>query len=339
MKLFYRDSLSELRQAVYAVFKTAVFLHRQSSGYADQDGFLGRTIVSSMHSMKSNSRQLFMSGDERVLGQLHVSRYDNNSSEVLKKQQEGRRLASTNAGGDRVAASNKNRNLKKPVAPSDGKTITSLSIGAAATTNAGMSAAGAFKGTPAANSVNGGVGKPATGAGTKLVVTPGNKEKGGSAIPATDEDIKKVKNYQCIFPSQARRDDTRLSRRNRADRKSAQRRKPRVVIVTRNSSSPVDSAVRKLSRLSEEELRSLFVKRGAESAEICCDFSPSRFVSSVPAGEYSKKERNMQKTRAYADLFWDVDICVGIHGAGLTNCALGREGDAAYSNHICLHTV
>ena len=82
---------------------------------------------------------------------------------------------------------------------------------------------------------------------------------------------------------------------------------PRVVIVTRNATLPLSDASRRLTRRSEQLLLTAFRERGA-SAVICCDFS---IVDSVP------------KLLSY---FGHMDICVGIHGAGLSNCILGKEG-------------
>jgi hypothetical protein len=82
---------------------------------------------------------------------------------------------------------------------------------------------------------------------------------------------------------------------------------PRVVIVTRNLTAPDDSPYRKLSRASEEGLVKAFQQRGA-SAVICCDF---KYVNTVP------------KLLSY---FGHMDICIGIHGAGMSNCIFGKEG-------------
>ena len=83
--------------------------------------------------------------------------------------------------------------------------------------------------------------------------------------------------------------------------------RPKVVIVTRNATQPLTSPGRKLSLRSEEQLLQAFQQRGFTAA-ICCDY---KVVNSVDA---------------FLDYFLDVDICVGVHGAGLANCALGSHG-------------
>lgn len=81
---------------------------------------------------------------------------------------------------------------------------------------------------------------------------------------------------------------------------------PRVVIVTRNMTGGPYAPARKVAWRSELELRSIFEDRGAK-AVICCDFD---VVNTVP------------KLMTY---FGFVDICVGVHGAGLSNCALAPD--------------
>lgn len=83
--------------------------------------------------------------------------------------------------------------------------------------------------------------------------------------------------------------------------------RPKVIIITRGGPGSQSPGARKLSRHTELQLRDFFQSEGAE-VSICCDFSqlktPSRFL----------------------EQFWDIDICVGVHGAGLSNCVFGREG-------------
>lgn len=83
-------------------------------------------------------------------------------------------------------------------------------------------------------------------------------------------------------------------------------RKCRVVIVTRNTTSSSASSPRKLSVATEEALRAAYAAVGAEVI-ICCDFS-------------------LMDGRALAGVMGNADICIGIHGAGLANCALGNPG-------------
>ncbi len=78
---------------------------------------------------------------------------------------------------------------------------------------------------------------------------------------------------------------------------------PRVVIVTRNFTGfGLKDPYRKLSYTSEVALKNAFEAQGAH-AVICCDFT--RVVTTVP------------RLLSY---FSHADICVGMHGAGLTNC-------------------
>lgn len=81
----------------------------------------------------------------------------------------------------------------------------------------------------------------------------------------------------------------------------------RVVIVTRNTSLEDTIPYRKLSYATEKSIADTFRSYGA-IVEICCDFkivnTPSKLL----------------------EHFANVDICLGMHGAGLANCVLGREG-------------
>lgn len=81
-------------------------------------------------------------------------------------------------------------------------------------------------------------------------------------------------------------------------------RPPKVVIVSRRDTAVVG---RKLSHDSEQRLADVFRAQGAEVI-ICCDFAQLNTVEKVVA------------------TFWDVDICVGVHGAGMINCVFGRPG-------------
>jgi hypothetical protein len=92
-------------------------------------------------------------------------------------------------------------------------------------------------------------------------------------------------------------------------------RGPKVMIMTRQPFRNVDrvtsqektsnSPDRKIAQQSEAKLMQLYRSYGA-TVEICCDFSLS--------------------AQAITEKIWDTDICIGIHGAGLTNCIFGREG-------------
>jgi len=86
---------------------------------------------------------------------------------------------------------------------------------------------------------------------------------------------------------------------------------PKVIIMTRSSTKPSNSAQRKLAKQSEEKMIELFRLHNAE-ASICCSF-----------GSKSNPE---EAAKEIAQALWDVDICIGIHGAGLANCVLGAEG-------------
>jgi hypothetical protein len=81
-------------------------------------------------------------------------------------------------------------------------------------------------------------------------------------------------------------------------------RRPKVVIVSRRDTAVVG---RKLSLDSEQRLADVFRAQGAE-VSICCNFTQLNTVEKVVAA------------------FWDVDICVGVHGAGMINCVFGRPG-------------
>jgi hypothetical protein len=82
---------------------------------------------------------------------------------------------------------------------------------------------------------------------------------------------------------------------------------PRVVIVTRNGTLTDENPYRKLSKDSEARLLKAFEARGA-SAVICCNF---KYVNTASA---------------LMSYFGHVDICIGIHGAGLSNCVFGKDG-------------
>ena len=80
--------------------------------------------------------------------------------------------------------------------------------------------------------------------------------------------------------------------------------KPRVIIVSRaNSVEPA----RKLNKQNELLLAHRFTQQGFD-AEVCCDFT---VVNTV--------EKLIEK-------FINVDICIGVHGAGLANCVLAKPG-------------
>lgn len=81
-------------------------------------------------------------------------------------------------------------------------------------------------------------------------------------------------------------------------------RAPRLVIVTRLGGS---DPARKINPLSELALLRAYERLGF-STEICCDFSVISTVTQLLTH------------------FLTVDVCVGIHGAGLSNCVFGRPG-------------
>mgnify|MGYP006192768151 FL=1 len=80
--------------------------------------------------------------------------------------------------------------------------------------------------------------------------------------------------------------------------------KPRVMIVSRAGSPFAD---RMISTNSELALVRQYEQAGFQ-AEVCCNFT-----------EVNTIDKLIHK-------FQDVDICVGIHGAGLANCVLGKRG-------------
>ena len=86
----------------------------------------------------------------------------------------------------------------------------------------------------------------------------------------------------------------------------AKPRQPRVIIVTRNTTRPANDASRRLTADSERRLVQAFHRLGIE-AVICCDFNYVRSVTDV------------------LSYFGHADICIGIHGAGLSNCILSKE--------------
>ncbi|RYG68730.1 glycosyltransferase family 61 protein [archaeon] len=103
------------------------------------------------------------------------------------------------------------------------------------------------------------------------------------------------------------RNQTKQQAKQQAKHLSRQlKHRPKVVILTRNQHSEDSSAHRKLSVETEQKLTQLFIQHGAD-ALICCDFAA-------------------QSTEVFLDLVLHVDICVGVHGAGLANCALASPG-------------
>lgn len=84
-------------------------------------------------------------------------------------------------------------------------------------------------------------------------------------------------------------------------------KRPRVVILTRNMTAPIHSANRKISTRTEQQLMRVFAEYGAD-VFICCDF---RVINTV---------------EKMIEVFWDVDICVSIHGAQISNCIFGSPG-------------
>lgn len=80
----------------------------------------------------------------------------------------------------------------------------------------------------------------------------------------------------------------------------------KVIIVTRfqNKIENNNGPIRLLTRKSEIKLKESFIDFGAD-ATICCDY---------------KVVNTTSKLLSY---FGYTDICIGIHGAGMTNCMLG----------------
>eukprot|EP00607_Mallomonas_marina_P005390 CAMPEP_0182439404 /NCGR_PEP_ID=MMETSP1167-20130531/86418_1 /TAXON_ID=2988 /ORGANISM="Mallomonas Sp, Strain CCMP3275" /LENGTH=359 /DNA_ID=CAMNT_0024633101 /DNA_START=859 /DNA_END=1938 /DNA_ORIENTATION=- len=84
-------------------------------------------------------------------------------------------------------------------------------------------------------------------------------------------------------------------------------RRPRAVIITRRFSLPDTNSYRKLASSSETALAEALQQRGFDT-EVCCDFKAIR------------------STEDFLSHFGDVDVCIGVHGAGMANCVLAREG-------------
>lgn len=80
---------------------------------------------------------------------------------------------------------------------------------------------------------------------------------------------------------------------------------PKVVVITRNSSDKT-TPMRRISGESERNFVDIFQKRGAK-AVVCCDY---KHVNTIP------------KLVSY---FGYADICLGMHGAGMSNCILGGK--------------
>jgi hypothetical protein len=109
-----------------------------------------------------------------------------------------------------------------------------------------------------------------------------------------------------------------------------QKKRPRVVIMTRNTTS---HPTRKLSYQTELKLQQLFANSiGAAHVVVCCDFDTqykSMNTPSSPSGNNDVKisSKSRETIEDFVDDFHDrIDICIGIHGAGLGNCALGSPG-------------
>jgi len=82
--------------------------------------------------------------------------------------------------------------------------------------------------------------------------------------------------------------------------------RPRVLIITRAGLSRYGNG-RLINKRSEMALIRQYENEGFR-AELCCDFAQINTVDKL------------------IRQFQDVDVCVGIHGAGLTNCVLGKRG-------------
>lgn len=80
---------------------------------------------------------------------------------------------------------------------------------------------------------------------------------------------------------------------------------PKVVVITRNTSDRT-TPMRKISGVSEKTFVDAFQRRGAK-AVVCCDY---KHVNTIP------------KLVSY---FGYADICIGMHGAGMSNCILGGK--------------
>jgi hypothetical protein len=84
-------------------------------------------------------------------------------------------------------------------------------------------------------------------------------------------------------------------------------RKPKIVIITRKDGQ--SGPQRKLSFETEKRLVSFYEKSGqVAEVVICCDFKVVNSIEKV------------------LEIFWNADICIGIHGAGLANCLFGNIG-------------
>jgi hypothetical protein len=84
--------------------------------------------------------------------------------------------------------------------------------------------------------------------------------------------------------------------------------KIKVVLVSRNLDGSQSKLARSLQETSERALLGAFQREGGVHAERCCRFGDFRTPESLLA------------------IFADADVCIGVHGAGLTNCLLGPPG-------------
>ena len=85
-------------------------------------------------------------------------------------------------------------------------------------------------------------------------------------------------------------------------------RQPRIMIMSRNTTS---TPSRKLTYETELQLQQYLHDTGFTDVIVCCDF----------------KQPHLNTVDKFITYFHDnIDICIGIHGAGLGNCALGSPG-------------
>ena len=96
------------------------------------------------------------------------------------------------------------------------------------------------------------------------------------------------------------------------------KRSLKIVVVGRGGGSSSGGHKRSLHRESEKALLDLLDKRGHEVSP-CCDFKRMKAIPQIMAK------------------FGDVDICMGIHGAGLANCVFGPPGMMVFELQTRFH--
>jgi hypothetical protein len=101
-------------------------------------------------------------------------------------------------------------------------------------------------------------------------------------------------------------------------------RTPFVVLVSRNNSNSLDNR-RKILGYSESLIIDLFRKRGVPAAT-CCRFAERDM--SVPNKVYPAG--TVSTLGQLLSFFGFADICMGVHGAGLSNCVLANANTIVF---------